>query len=246
MSFEISPNDQARLPRVSGGNGLSILVMLVAPLLAVLLSQYLNTRPKCPTTLALPAASVGASLPEERRSEPRAELPQAKDSPNDCAQSCHASALQPEKQTRAEKMIARASGATNDPAGQFAMLRLAKDLAAQANDGATAFRAIEMMAETFHVDADAMKMSVLTKLASAAREPAEHKAIAEEALKLESQTVGKDHLMVASQLGRLAVAEARRSLDKELLFKAQRGVAEVIGQVRARERPLPPSGDRPK
>jgi hypothetical protein len=245
MSFEISPNEQARLPRATGGNGLSIVVMLVAPLLAVLLTQYLNTRQARHTTIAA-AAGIAVSLPEERYSEPRRELPPANISPNDCAQSCHAPAFQPEKQTLPEKMMARASGAKNDPAGQFAMLRLAKDLATQANDRPAAFRAIEMMAESFHVDADAMKMSVLNKLASVAREPAQHRAIAEEALKLENQAVAKDRLMIARQLGRLAVAEAKRSLDKELLAKAQGGVAAVIGQVRARERSLPPSGDWPK
>ena len=41
--------------------------------------------------------------------------------------------------------------------------------------------------------------------------------------------------MVASQLGKLALAEAKRGLDKELLAQAQGQIAEVAERVKARE-----------
>ena len=247
MSFELSPSGRMRHPRVSSGGGLSILVALVSPLLAVLLSQYLNTRQARQTTFmlpTLPAANAGASLPADRQPELSPELPAPKDSPEHPAQAWQAFALQPVKQARAKKLIAQANDAKGDPAGQFVMLRLAKDVATQANDGQTAFQAIDAMAETFRADADAMKMSVLTKLASAAQKPAQHESIAEQALKLGDQAIGQDRFMVATQLSKLALAEAKRGLDGELLAKAQGRIAEVAEHVRAREHPARLSGDR--
>jgi hypothetical protein len=244
MSFELSPSDRVRSHRVSNGGGLSILVTLLSPLLAVLLAQYLNTRQARQTTFLLPGTNVGASLPAERQPELSPELPAAKDPPKDPVQAWQAFALQPEKQARAKRLIAQANGAKEDPAGRFVMLRLAKDVATQANDGQTAFQAIDAMAKTFHADADAMKMSVLAKLASVAQKPAQHRSIAKQALKLENQAIGQDRLMVATQLSKLALAEAKRGLDEELLAKAQGRIADVAEQVRARERSTTLSGDR--
>ena len=244
MSFELSPSGRAKSHRVSNGSGLSIFVTLLSPLLAVLLAQYLNTWQTRQTTFRLPVPNITASLPTDRQPKLSPELSTAKDSPKDPVGAWQAFALQPEKQARAKKLIARASGAKSDPAGQFIMLRLAKDVATQANDGQTAFQAIDAMAETFHADADTMKMSVLAKLASVAQKPAQHKSIAEQALKLGDQAIGEDRLMIATQLSKLALAEAKRGLDGELLSKAQGRIAEVADQVRARERPTRLSGDR--
>ncbi len=83
-----------------------------------------------------------------------------------------------------------------------------------------------------------MKMTVLAKFASAAQKPAQHRSIAEQALKLADQAIGQDHFMVASQLDRLALAEAKRALDKELLAQAQGRMAEVAELVKAKERRL--------
>ena len=79
------------------------------------------------------------------------------------------------------------------------------------------------MAETFQVDATEMKLVVLTKLASAAQTPAQHKSIAEEALKLLDQAVSQDNFTVADQLGKLALDEARKAREKELVSKAKAG-----------------------
>jgi hypothetical protein len=251
MSFELSPN-RVRTRRTSRGRGLSIFVTLVSPLLAVLLSQYLNARQKCHTTFAVPVPNLAVRLPEPATPAAPPELPppevsvktevSAKDPP-DAWQSF---APQPQKQALAMKLMASASGAVNDPASQFVMLRRAKDVATEANDGETAFQAIDAMAETFHSDADTLKTSVLTKLASTAQKPAQHKSIAEQALNLGDQALGQGRFRVASQLGRLAVAEAKRSLDNELVARAQRRIADVAEQFRAKEHLSSPSGDWPQ
>jgi hypothetical protein len=250
MSFELSPN-RVRTHRASRGRGLSIFVTLISPLLAVLLSQFLNARQKCHTTFAVPVADLAVRLPEPAAPAPPPELPpdvpakteiSAKNPPD----AWQAFAPQPQKQALAMKLMASASGAANDPASRFVILRRAKDVATEANDGETAFQAIDAMAETFHSDADTLKISVLTKLASVARKPAQHKSIAEQALKLGDQALGQGRFRAASQLGRLSVAEAKRSLDNGLVARAQRQTAEVAEQFRAKERLSSPSQDRPQ
>jgi hypothetical protein len=143
---------------------------------------------------------------------------------------------EPQKKALAKKLIAKADGVKNDPANQAVMLRLAKDAATQAGDGETAFQAIDAMAETFHVDANAMKLAVLSKFAAVVKKPAQHKSIAEQASKLVDQAVGQDDFMIASQLGKLAVAEAKRATDKELLAQVQSQIAGVAERFQARER----------
>ena len=237
MSIELAPNCGARSVKVSSGNGLSVLATLISPLIAVLLSQYLNTQEKHQTTFALPVQDTDASRREGQHPEPRPEPSTAKDSPRDHVRLWQAFPLQSEKQALAKKLIGKANETKGDPASQFVMLRLAKDIATQASDGQTAFQAIDTMAETFQVDANTMKMAVLTKFASAAQKPAQHKSIAEQALKLVDQAVSQDHFMVANQLGKLALAEAKRALDRELVAQAQGRIAEVAELVKAREQP---------
>ena len=237
MSFELSPNHGARTTRVFSVNGLSILATLISPLIAVCLSQYLHTHEEQHTTFALPVQIVDATRQEDQHPGPRPESAMAKESPRDNVPLWQAFPLKSEKQALAKKLIVKANGAKKDPASQFAMLRLAKDIATQANDGQTAFQAIDKMAETFHADADAMKMAVLAKFASVAKKPGQHKSIAEQALKLVHQAVDKDHFMVANQLGRLALAEAKKALDRELLAEVQGQIAEVAELVKAREHP---------
>ena len=241
MSFGISPNCGARAAKVSSGNGLSILATLISPLIAVCLSEYLHTQEKHQTTFALPVPGIDASLPEDSHPEPRPKPTVADDSPRDI-QPWQTFISEPEKQALAKKLIGRANGAKDDPASRFVTLRLAKDIATQANDGQTAFLAIDAMAETFHVDANAMKMAVLAKFAAAAQKPAQHKSIAEQALKLVDQAVSQDHFMIASQLGKLALAEAKRAPDKELVAHAEGQITEVAELVKARERPSRLSG----
>lgn len=237
MSFELSPNYGARSDKGSSGNGLSFLATLIAPLIAVFLSNHLNTQEKQQTTVALPVQDIHASRREGQYPEPRPEPSTAKDSPRDHVQLWQAFPLKSEKQVLAKKLIGKANETKDDPASQFVLLRLAKDIATKASDGQTAFQAIDTMAETFPVDTNTMKMAVLTKFASAAQKPAQHKSIAEQALKLADQAVSQGRFPVAHQLGKLALAEAGRALDRELLAQAQGQIAEVAELVKARERP---------
>ena len=235
MSFELSPN-RVRTRQKHHGRGVSIFVTLISPLLAVMLSQYLNARRQCQTTFAPPVPCVAMRVPVVADTQVRAESPAVVSLSTITPDAWQAFVRQPQKQALAKKLMASAEGAKDDPAVQFAMLHRAKDVATEANDGQTAFAAIDAMAETFHADPDTLKMSVLAKLASAARQPTQHQSIAEQALKLGDQALGRKRFMVANQLGRLAIADARQSRDGELLAKAQGRLAEVAERVRAKGR----------
>jgi hypothetical protein len=209
---------------------------MLSPLIAVCLTQYLQTQEKHQTTFALPIPETYAERQEVQQPESLAESPTAKDSPADHAPLGQAFPLKSEKQVQARNLIEKAGETKGDPAGRFALLRLAKDVATQAGDEQTAFQAIDALAEKSQIDPNAMKMAVLAKFASAAQKPAQHKTIAEEALKLVDEAVRQDRFMVASQLGKLALAEAKRSPDRELVAHAQGQMAEVAELVKARER----------
>jgi hypothetical protein len=238
MSIELSPNYDARSDKGSSGNGWSVLATIIAPLFAVLLTHYLNEQEKRQTTFKLPIPEIDAGRQENRHTEPRAELSIAKDSPGDHVQLGQAFPVKSEKQALAKKLIGEVNETKDNPASQLVSLLSIKDIATRAGDGQAAFRAIDTLAEKYQVDANIMKMTVLAKFASAAQNPAQHRSIAEQALKLADQAIGQEHFMVASQLDRLALSEAKRALDRELLAQAQGRIDKVTELVKARERRL--------
>ncbi|MGD0900814.1 MAG: hypothetical protein ABR915_23530 [Thermoguttaceae bacterium] len=140
-----------------------------------------------------------------------------------------------EKQAVAKKLLEKADESKGDPAGRFVLLRVARDIAAQAADWQTALRAIEAMADSYKVDANEMKLAVLTELASAAQRPAKHKIVAEEALKLLGQAVREDEFTVAGKLTKLAVDEAEKADAEELVIQARHQVTEVAQMTMAYE-----------
>jgi hypothetical protein len=238
MDAELSPNCCGRFEKDSGGKGLSILATMIAPLFAVLLTHYLDNQEKRQTTFRLPIPEIDAGRQEDQYPESRPELSMAKDLPRDNVPLGQAFPVKSEKQALAKKLIGEVNETKDNPASEFILLLLTKDIATQAGDGQAAFRAIDTLAEKFHADANIMKMTVLAKFASAAQNPAQHRSVAEQALKLADQAMGQDHLMVANQLDRLALAEAKKALDNELLAQAQGRMAEVAELVKARERGL--------
>ena len=234
MDIELAPKCGARSVKVSSGSGLSILATLISPLFAVLLSEYLSTQEKHQVTFAPPIQDADADRRQSEYPETRPEPSTVQDSPRDHARCWQAFPIREGQQDQAKKLIRKADDTKGDPASQFIMLRLAKDMATQASDGQTAFQAIDIMAETFRADANAMKMAVLTRFASTAQRPAQHRSIAEQALQVANQAVRQEHFMVANQLGKLALAEANKAVDRELLAQVQCQIAEVAERVKSR------------
>ena len=140
-----------------------------------------------------------------------------------------------EKQALAKKLLGKADETKDDLAARYVLLRLLHDVATQAKDGETAFQAIDTMAESFHVDAAEMRFDLLTKFASTANTPSQHKSISEQALKFTGEAVCKDDFATAGRLGEMALAEARKAHEKELITQAQSQAEEVAKAAKAYE-----------
>jgi formylglycine-generating enzyme required for sulfatase activity len=129
-------------------------------------------------------------------------------------------------QALARKMLSHASE-TDKPTERYALLRVARDIAAQGCDGELAFQIIGELDEGFRVDAVKMKAGVLNSLTKKARVSTERKSIAEHALDLVHQAVAKDDFETAGKLVQMALSEARKARDNDLLKKVTTKSREV-------------------
>ena len=133
-----------------------------------------------------------------------------------------------EKKTElAKKLIEKAGDTKDDPTNQFVLLRVARDMAAQAGDVDTAFQAVDEMAAEFSIDALEMNVQVLTKAASVIKKNDEQEQIVEEALTVINQAIAQDKYEVADRLGRLALLAAHKAKDAALVKRAKTRIKEI-------------------
>lgn len=156
-----------------------------------------------------------------------------------------------EKQTLAKKMLDQAENAANADVGTFALLRLARDTAAQALNGATAFAAVDLMAERYQIDVVKMKTELLSAFAKKARLPSQHLLLAEQAARLMIEAQGNEDFDRAVNLARLASSEGGQAHDKELVTLAKTGLREcqqaaaLVAQFNAAQATLAKTPDDP-
>jgi hypothetical protein len=137
-------------------------------------------------------------------------------------------ATTPEKKSElAKKLIEKAGVTKDDPANQFVLLRIARDLAAQAGDCETALEAVSQLAQGFAVDAVEMKVGVLVEVASVVTTKDEQQPIVEAAQTVIGQAIAQDNYGAADRLGKLALAAARKSRDQGLVKHAQASIKSV-------------------
>ncbi|NQT41379.1 MAG: NPCBM/NEW2 domain-containing protein [Planctomycetes bacterium] len=122
-----------------------------------------------------------------------------------------------QKTALAETMIEQAARTAGDPAGQFVLLRVARDVAAQSGDVTTAFAAIEMLDRGFAVDAVKMKTDALLTATKSIVKVEDAKVAAEESIALVRAAMAQDDYPVAEQLLRIGQSAARKSRDAELI-----------------------------
>ena len=127
----------------------------------------------------------------------------------------------------AKKLLKNAEESTKDAAARYVLLKMARDVAAQAPDGELTFQAIDAMAESFQVDALKMKATALGKFGPMARSVDQHKALSELAGPLADEAMRKDDFVLAEQLAKLGLAEARKARDREVVGQAQQRVHQV-------------------
>ena len=122
----------------------------------------------CSALLLLILSPVLAEEPPEKASVPNAnaQAEAAKLIHEVYGDECAAAKTAAAKQSLAKKLLQKASEADKDQAGRFGLLRLSRDIATEALDGATAFEAIDEMDQSFQIDALEMKLAVMAKGAS--------------------------------------------------------------------------------
>lgn len=115
----------------------------------------------------------------------------------------------------AKNLLQRGIDTQGDPAGQYVLLRMARDYAVAADAG-LAVQAVDELARSFQIDALTMKIETLTSLSKIAMIPAQGKMFAETALAVADEAIAADNYDIAKQSTALALAAAKKTRDAEL------------------------------
>jgi len=121
-----------------------------------------------------------------------------------------------QKAALAGKLVAAAKRARRGSAEQFVLAKVARDVAVQAGNADLLVQAVDALAETFEIDASQMKADLLPKVAKAARQPAEKKALTLAAIVAAEQGVTRDDYPTAEKMLELASAAARDAKEPAL------------------------------
>ncbi len=128
-----------------------------------------------------------------------------------------------DKLALAKKMI-KLAGEDEDATQRFALLNRARLLTVTAGDLGAAMAVADELSRGFEVDAERARRATLTAVAKGAATPPQHAAVAEYAALLLEQAVVADKIDMAADLGSLALDEARKSTNRELIRRlVQRG-----------------------
>ena len=140
----------------------------------------------------------------------------------------YAEATTPEKEADlAKKLVEKASATNDDSSDKFVLLRVARDLAAQAGDSDTTFGAVDQLSHGFDIDALEMKWDVLTKIASVSKKAEDQEQVVDAALSLVAQALARDKYDAAEQLGKLALSSAHKAKSQALVKRVQAFLKDV-------------------
>ncbi len=116
----------------------------------------------------------------------------------------------------AQKLLLKGGQTGDDPTSQFVFLKEARDIAAAAGDADTAIRAANEMGRAFAVDGPALKLAVVTKMASTTREPEVARTLAKTCISLIAEAIRADGYETATSLLAKAEGLARVAQDATL------------------------------
>ena len=131
-----------------------------------------------------------------------------------------------EKMILARKLLETAGETGSDPAGRYALLCRARDLAAGAGDDETAFAAITQL-EKYDIDALGLKLEALTAIAKALSRNEEVEGFLKRVNPLIDEAIAADRYVAAAQLAKLAEGVAKATRDLDLVKAAADRVQEV-------------------
>ena len=113
----------------------------------------------------------------------------------------------------AKKLLQEGIATKSNPTSRYVLFRIAKDIVAGAGDSDTAFQAIDQMDKYYKIDSFTLKYDTLIKAAKNARTKEATKIIVEKASLLIEESVQKDKYDLAKELGKIALAAARKVRD---------------------------------
>jgi formylglycine-generating enzyme required for sulfatase activity len=151
----------------------------------------------------------------------------------------------------ANKILQKGQETKDDPVARFVLLRLARDVALKAEDNALAWQAIDRLAEGYELDPWAMKAEIVVAGTKQARKLPEHKAAAEQALAVMHAALDADSCVVAQEMAKLALAEAGKARERDLVGQARAGqklaqqAAKSLEQIEAQRAKLKYAPDDP-
>jgi len=121
----------------------------------------------------------------------------------------------------AQKLLQKGVETNDDATSKFVLLKEARDVAAAAGDSDTAFRAAHEMGKAFAVDAPALKLAVVTKMAATTREPEAARSLAKNCIALIAEAIRAESFESAVSLQAKAEGLARLSQDATLAVRLQ-------------------------
>lgn len=120
---------------------------------------------------------------------------------------------QQQKQELAKKLLSVSIATTDDATGQFVLLRVARDIAAQQGDLSTAFDCISHMSEAFDVDPLPMKLSAIQTAAKTLTGYLEHQNFADQIAPCVTDAIANDQYDVAKSFCEIALYCAQEGRD---------------------------------
>jgi hypothetical protein len=121
-----------------------------------------------------------------------------------------------QKDALATKLLQKADESTDDT-NRYVLLKVARDVAAQAGDADLAFRAIEAMSSQYEVDAYELRRVALLQAAKSATLRHHRRAVAIRSLELICEAVKKDDFDAARDFGGLGADSARKAREYALV-----------------------------
>jgi hypothetical protein len=121
------------------------------------------------------------------------------------------------KDELAKKLLQQGIDSKADPAGQFVLLKMARDLALSVGDAVVALRSVDETAQAFRLDALALRQEALSGLAKTATNPQQSRALADADWSALDDAIAADNFEVAKLLAAQGLAAAKRAKDNDVL-----------------------------
>ncbi len=116
----------------------------------------------------------------------------------------------------AKMLLQKGADTQGDAAGEYVLLKMARDYALAAADAGVAMQCVEELAKNFQLDGLALRVETLTALAKATLPPAQAKSFAETASSVAEDALAVDNFEVAKQAAAIGLAAAKKTRDADL------------------------------